>query len=201
MTLKETLLSTGLLYLKANGISEVSDDMLLARLDISKATFYNYFKNKEDFLYQAITWEQDFQKARDVQVQADSANAAQELLLLISLGIQDLKLISPSYLRDIIKVYPKAMEMSNSHMQAYSYPHTLSILARGIEEGVFLKSINIEVVAKVIIAEIGILLNTEMFPPEKVRIEEVFRCIYLYYVRGLCTAAAMKYTEEFFGVD
>jgi hypothetical protein len=67
-----------------------------------------------------------------------------------------------------------------------------------VQQGVFLKDINIAVVTRVILENINVLLNTRVFPPDKYSIREVYRSIYLYYFRGLCTTEAINNAERLF---
>jgi hypothetical protein len=42
------------------------------------------------------------------------------------------------------------------------------------------------------------VLNPVVFPPERYNLAEVFRSIYLYYIRGICTDAGARVVEAFF---
>ena len=42
------------------------------------------------------------------------------------------------------------------------------------------------------------MINPKVFPPEKYDLSEVFRSIYLYYVRGICTETGGKLAEAYF---
>ncbi|MFD1184645.1 hypothetical protein [Pontibacter rugosus] len=42
------------------------------------------------------------------------------------------------------------------------------------------------------------LLNPAIFSPELYDLSEVFRSMYLYYVRGLCTEQGSKFAEAYF---
>jgi hypothetical protein len=80
----------------------------------------------------------------------------------------------------------------------YSYPQVHDIINKGILEGNFRRDINIPLVTKIMMEQLNLMLNPLVFPPDRYDLAEVFRSIYLYYVRGLCTYNGSKQAEDFF---
>jgi hypothetical protein len=65
-------------------------------------------------------------------------------------------------------------------------------------QGYFRKDINLQLVTKIILEQFNLIINPHVFPPDRYDMGEVFRSIYLYYVRGLCTDKGSKLAEEYF---
>ena len=42
------------------------------------------------------------------------------------------------------------------------------------------------------------LLNPQVFPPDRYNMREVFRSIFLYYIRGICTDEGARIAAEHF---
>ena len=42
------------------------------------------------------------------------------------------------------------------------------------------------------------LLNPQAFPPDRYNMREVFRSIFLYYIRGICTDEGARIAAEYF---
>ena len=126
----------------------------------------------------------------------------QELLLITEKQIaikrlEQMRDINPMYFQEVMQ-YESVMKYSISSLENYSYPQIHNILNKGVQQGVFLKDINLAIVTRVIMENIFVLLNTRVFPPEKYSVREVYRSIYLYYFRGLCTTEAISNAERLF---
>ena len=46
--------------------------------------------------------------------------------------------------------------------------------------------------------QLNLLLNPPVFPPDRFNMAEVFRSIFLYYIRGICTDEGARITAEHF---
>jgi riboflavin biosynthesis pyrimidine reductase len=65
-------------------------------------------------------------------------------------------------------------------------------------EGHFRRDINIQLVTKIIMEQLLRMLNPVVFPPEHYNLAEVFRSLYRYYIRGICTEGGARQAEAFF---
>ena len=45
----------------------------------------------------------------------------------------------------------------------------------------------LQLVTKILIEQVNMLLDPQIFPPARVNMSAVFRSIFLYYIRGICT--------------
>ncbi|MGZ5282386.1 MAG: TetR/AcrR family transcriptional regulator [Bacteroidia bacterium] len=197
MTFKETLLQQAIELFKKNGVSDYTMQDLAKALDISQATFDDFFESMEDLVLQAVNYQTEVDRNRQKEYALKAENALEELLYLIQDGLESLKNLNPKYVSDIMS-YPSVQKKSMQDLENYSYPMIHNIINKGVQQGVFLKDINIAVVTRVIIENLNVLLNTRVFPPEKYSIREVYRSIYLYYFRGLCTTEAIANAERLF---
>jgi len=53
-------------------------------------------------------------------------------------------------------------------------------------------------VTKVLAKQLNLLLNPPVFPPDRFNMAEVFRSIFLYYIRGICTDEGARIAAEHF---
>jgi AcrR family transcriptional regulator len=197
MTFKETLLQQAIDLFKKNGIEQYTEQDLAKALDVNQGTFNDLFKNKEDLVLQAVQFQADEDRKRQAKFAAKAENALEEILLLLQDGLENLKGLNPKYISDVM-AYPSVMKYSMKALEDYSYPQMHNIINKGVQQGVFLKDINIAVVTRVILENINVMLNTRVFPPDKYSIREIYRSIYLYYFRGLCTTEAINNAERLF---
>ena len=197
MTLKETILQEVIILFKRNGIHYFSEADILTKLDISQATYKEMFLNKTDLVKQMVLQDIENQKTRNNLLVANAISAVDAIMTLLQNGIEDLRNMSPLYLSEL-QEFPEAWAVSMNHLNTYSYHQIYDIMNRGILEGNFRRDINIQLVTKIILAQIMMMLNPQDFPPEKYDLSEVFRSIYLYYFRGLCTDKGSKLAEDYF---
>ncbi|MBU6119692.1 hypothetical protein [Hymenobacter siberiensis] len=46
--------------------------------------------------------------------------------------------------------------------------------------------------------QLNVMLNPQVFPPDRYNMREVFRSIFLYYIRGICTDDGARIAAEHF---
>lgn len=197
MTFLETILEEILQLFKREGIEANSEAEIIRKLDIRPATFHELFADKEDMVRQVIQFDIEQQKREQAELLAKAANPVEEIMSLLVNGIDKMKQINPVYIMDLQK-YPDAWNLSINHVTDNNKKVNAEILNRGILQGYFRKDINLQLVTKIILEQFFMMINPAVFPPDKYDLAEVFRSIYLYYVRGICTEAGSKQAEEFF---
>ncbi len=197
MGLKNTILREAMQFFEQNGIEAFTEAELRRKLDISEATYTSFFKNKEDMLVQAYQQHLDDDKLEHERISKNAANPVEEIFGLIEFGSKSLENISPVYMADLVK-YPRVLELFAKHSETYSYPQIYGILNRGVKEGYFKKEMNLSIVTKVILQNVYLLLNFQLFPPNSFSTREIFRNIYLYYLRGLCTKDHIDLLDRYF---
>ena len=198
MTLKDTILQEAITIFKWEGLGNVTEAYILKKLDISQATFREMFKSIPDLVNKAMEYDLAVQRNEHKHLLAHSPNAVADVMALLLHGINQVKQTNPLYYQQLQQNFPQAWDMGMEHLYSYSYPQVHGIINKGILEGNFRKDINIQLVTKIIMEQLNMLLNPVMFPPDRYNLAEVFRSIFLYYLRGLCTDTGGKHAEHFF---
>lgn len=197
MTFLETILDEILQIFRIEGIEAVSDTDIIRKLDIRPSTFHELFSSKEDMVLQVIRYDIEQQKREQDQILAKATNPVEQIMMLLVNGIEKMKQINPVFITDLQK-FPEAWQVSIEHVTSNNKHVNAEILNRGVLEGYFRKDLNIQLVTKIILEQFFMMINPVLFPPDKYNLAEVFRSIYLYYIRGICTEAGGKQAEEFF---
>jgi AcrR family transcriptional regulator len=198
MTLKETVLKEALIIFKRQGLEGINEARMMQQLDISQATFREIFAGMEDMVTQVISFDAEVQEAKHRELLAQSGSAVEDIMILLQDGIEELTNTNPILYSQLQERYPTAWEIAQSHLHSYSYPQITGILNKGVLEGNFRRDINIQLVTKIIMEQLLMMLNPVVFPPERYNLSEVFRSIYLYYIRGICTETGARLAEGFF---
>jgi AcrR family transcriptional regulator len=198
-SLRDTLLDEARELFMRAGIESQSPEQLIAALDISPATFREMFHDKRDLVMQVTLHDIERQKREHAELFARVANPVGRLLSLLEMGIRDLKKVTaPTYFSDLIQFYPEAWEVGQQHLLSYSYPQISGLLNDGVTHKLLRGDINIGLVSKIIIEQLNMMLNEQIFPSSRYNLAEVFRSVYLYYFRGLCTDEGMQAAATYF---
>lgn len=197
MTFLETILDEILQIFRREGIEANAEADIIRKLDIRTTTFHELFSSKEDMVLQVIRYDIEQQKREQAELLAKASNPVEQIMMLLVNGIQKIKQINPVFITDLQK-YPQAWQVSIDHVTSNNQQVNAEILNQGILEGYFRKDLNLQLVTKIILEQFFMMINPVVFPPGKYDLAEVFRSIYLYYVRGICTEAGGKQAEEFF---
>ncbi|WP_078010739.1 TetR/AcrR family transcriptional regulator [Hymenobacter sp. CRA2] len=188
LTLRDTLLEEARQLFMRNGIESQSLEQITAALDISPVTFREMFHDKADLVMQVTQHDIERQKREHAELFERVPNPVGRLLGLLEMGIRDLQQVTaPTYFTDLIQHYPEAWEAGQQHLMTYSHPQLQSLLNDGVRQKFMRGDINIGLVSKIIIEQLNMMLNEQIFPSSRYNIAEVFRSVYLYYIRGLCT--------------
>lgn len=197
MTFLETILGEILLLFKREGIEANSEADIIRKLDIRQSTFHELFQNKEDMVLQVIRFDIEQQNRKQQELLKTAKNPVEEIMILLVDGIKSMKEINPVYITDL-QLYTEAWQVSMDNLINNNQQVNAEILNRGVLDGCFRRDVNLQLVTKIILEQFFMMINPVLFPPDKYDLAEVFRSIYLYYVRGICTDHGGKMAEDFF---
>ncbi|RIJ37582.1 TetR/AcrR family transcriptional regulator [Pontibacter oryzae] len=198
MVVAETILSQLLQVFKSEGIECHTEEGLVQRLGIQESQYKGLFSSREDMVRQVILFDLRQQELRDEEMLKRTTNSVEEIMMLLQNGIEDLKKLNPAYIIDLQQYFPEVWQLCLEHLSSYNYYLNLNIINKGILQGYFRKDINLQLVVKIIMEQFHMMINPVIFPPDRYELGEVFRSVYLYYVRGICTEQGAKLAEEYF---
>jgi AcrR family transcriptional regulator len=191
-TLQQTILDeTQQLFLQ-HGISGLPLESLIQQLNISPATFYGMFADKNDLVLQVARHDLERQKQEHAVLFSQTTSPVERILLLLQHGIGEMQKVPDTYYVEVQQQHPATWQLLMEHLTAYSYPQIHGLLNDGILQKELRGDINIELVTKIILEQLNLILNPTVFPPGRYNLPEVFRSVYLYYVRGLCTEEGIR---------
>ena len=99
---------------------------------------------------------------------------------------------------EIQRTLPRTWDVLMRHLTTHSYPQIYQLLDEGIEQGQFLPNLDRELIVKISLEMFNIVLNSNVFPPVHYNLAEVFRNIFFYYIRGVCTEEGMRLVAHHF---
>ena len=169
------------------GVQNLTERKIVTDLEIDPESFFQIFSNKEDFVRQAVEFSLEEQKQQESAVLTRAENPVEQIILMCRHCISRLEGIHPSYFVQIQYLFPQAWQAYTRHSQMHLYFTFYELVNEGINQGFIKGDINMEIVTKVLIEQINIMYNTHLFPMHRYNLDEVFRNIFYYYLKGIST--------------
>ena len=180
------------------GLHAAPDAALATALHTSEPDLTAQFPSRELLVHHAILADMERQKREHVELYAQYPSAVERLYGLLQLGLRDLASIPGQFYIDLQTGFPQTWDAVMENVNTYSAPQLQQLLNDGIRNRLFRSDINIQLVTKIIVEQLNMLLNPLVFPPDRYNMREVFRSIFLYYIRGICTDEGARIAAEHF---
>jgi len=197
-TLTAASLEAALPIFHRYGLHNASDAVLAAALHTTAPDLMAQFPSRELLVHHTILADMERQKREHKELYAQYPTAVERLYGLLQLGLRDLAAVPGQFYVDLQTGFPQTWEAVMDHLNSYSAPQLQQLLNDGIRSKLFRSDINIQLVTKVLIEQLNMLLNPQVFPPDRYNMREVFRSIFLYYIRGICTDDGARIAAEHF---
>ena len=179
------------------GFKSVTMDDIASELGISKKTIYAHFNTKNDLvdattmsLFEVISEEIN-------QICALEKNPIEEIYDIKQTIMGHLKneKMSPQY--QLQKYYPKTFNTLKQKQYDMMQTCVHQNLARGVEIGVYRKSIDIPFISKIYFYTLLTIRNNEYFPLREYSLSELLEQFYEYHLRGICTPKGLQILDTF----
>jgi len=197
MELKDRILQHASALFLRNGIKSVSMDDIAADLAMSKKTLYKVFANKDELVTAAMVNRMDSIQGECLRVQAPAANAVEQLLDLAAWADEQFSHIHPSIFYDLRKYHPTAWEAFRHHKHTFILNQITENLRRGVAEGLFRADLDVEVLARLSLAQIDLTFDPELYPPAQFAPLRVNRVLDDHFLRGVVTMAGYALIERY----
>ena len=130
-------------------------------------------------------------------LEIESENAVAHLYKLTTWLRERIKNTSTTALYDMRKYYPRAYEIYKDYKRNVIYNSVIRNLTRGIEEGLFRKDLNPEILAQLRIGEIELSFNKEFFPEDKHSLVEIHDQLFEHFTYGILSEEGVKLFETY----
>ncbi|MEO5683198.1 MAG: TetR/AcrR family transcriptional regulator [Chitinophagaceae bacterium] len=143
--MKEEILQTSLKQFLKYGVREMAIQKLVEPLGISTKTFYKYFKNKEELLEEALS----LFHAQHRQTWKSKAAIQSSVILFFGIWHTGIELeynVNKAFFKDLHYYYPDLLRRKEAELDKEYTKQFIRIIYKGIEQGVFQKDINPEII-------------------------------------------------------
>lgn len=197
MELKDKILAKAFEMFLKRGIRSVSMDDIAQEMGISKKTIYKWYENKDAIVFAAI---ENYLKATEDQCNCfagKSANAIDELFQTMDMLRQMFGGIHPSVIFDIQKFHPSSWQLIENHKSRFLLERIIDNMNRGIREKLYRTDLDIDVISRLRLGQIGIVFNSDFFPAEKFDQQRVQLACLEHYMLGIATLKGHKLINKY----
>jgi len=178
------------------GFKSVTMDDLASSLGMSKKTIYSYFETKNllvnavtDYLFDIISTGINY-------IRSQNYNSIEELFLVNDFVQKHLKNENSSPLYQLQKYYPKIHSQLIKKQFEVTTQCVIHNLEKGIEEGLYRKSLNKEFISRIYFSLIVGIKDQEMFPKEVFPVKATVTNFLDYHIHGITNAKGLKILEQ-----
>ena len=115
-----------------------------------------------------------------------------------------LPIVNPNFFSDIIHYSPGLLHESYRNTGNFAHQQLVQLAEWGIEDGIFQKDMDVEVVGKTVLSLLKLLKDNDLFPAVEFSKERLTFGMLIPYMRGLCTPRGidlLEMQEELFRIS
>lgn len=196
METKERIIAEATELFMKEGVKRVTMDKLAASLGMSKRTIYENYKDKDQILRECIETHIKQQRVLAIEMEKKSETAIHFFFSMMRTGIENMKGQNPQFINDVRIYHPAVWKSTLSTNRDYNLEQTNKFLQRGISEGVFIESIDIPIISKIIYEIFSQLANSDMYPPHIYPTHQLFEQTTLLIIRGISSRKGLEIIDE-----
>lgn len=196
MEIREKIINAAGNMFYEHGIRQVTMNDIAQSLGISKRTIYENFKDKDSLLTNLLIKAITNHRTKAQEIMSKSKNVIEGLFKFGVFNQEMIRKINPVFFEDIKKYHPdvfKRIMLNNGELRSREISYTL--LKRGVNEGIFIKEIDIE------IANLFIHYSMDFFheieEQKQCSHETIWQSVHLPYLRGICTPKGLELIAHF----
>jgi DNA-binding XRE family transcriptional regulator len=193
--LKNILLKVRELYTKY-GIKSITMDDVATELGISKKTLYQYVTDKDDLVGKFIDNEITLRQEQICKCFKTDFNAIEELFEISIFMNKLMRDQNPATEHDLKKYYPQHFQKSVKARREGIYDYILLNLKKGVNEGLYRKELDREVIAKLYLWRVENISINDMFTVEEFTSIKLFLEVLTYHIRGIASEKGITVLEK-----
>jgi TetR/AcrR family transcriptional regulator, cholesterol catabolism regulator len=194
---KERILEKATALFMQYGIRSITMDEIAVQLGISKKTIYQFFTDK-DAMVEAVVNEEMKRNEDNCRNFSDMAeNAVHENFLAMDSIQEIMKTMNPQIMYDLEKHHPAAFKRLKLFKYQFLYLMIKTNLERGLQEEVYRKNMNLDLVIRYRIESSFMAFNQEAFPSGKYPMTQVCKELVILYLYSIGNEKGKKLIEKY----
>ena len=180
-----------------HGIKSLTMSDVASKLGISKKTLYTFVTDKNDLVKKCIQLHITANECEMHEACNVSHNAVEELINFSKIAGSKMKMIHPSIFFDLQKYHPEAWSLIRNFEDKAILELTKTNLLKGIEQELYRKEMNIDVIAELYVSVVQNIFNRTAEIQEGMSIVEYYSEIFNYHIRGIANEKGIKLINQY----
>ena len=197
MEIKDRILNHTQALFMRNGIKSVSMDDIAADLAMSKKTLYKWFENKDQIVQAAMSRHLGSTQSECTAMIQSATSAIDELFQMLAWIKQEFGNVHPSIFYDLRKFHPGTWQLWQAHKNEFILSQIVQNLRRGIAEGLFRADLDLDVLARLRLAQIELQFDPDLYPPREFANERVSVAMLEHFMLGVATLKGHKLINQY----
>lgn len=194
---KEIIISATMLLMRYGVKSQTMDDIARG-LGISKKTLYKYVTDKNDLVKKAVSLTISGEHDALCDLVDFEGNAIDKIVRINDRISDKLQNLQPAVIYDLQRYHPEAWQIMQDHKRNFIFQKIKENLIEGIEEGLYRKSINPEIVAQIYITLTDTIFDSELFNHTAKDYTAIHDQVVRYHLRGIASEKGVEYIKKIF---
>ena len=171
-------------------------DDIATELGISKKTIYQFFKDKDEIVYQVVKQLIEMDRSEFESVCNNAEDAIDELVQMSMCLRKNITKVNPSLLYDIQKYHPRSWALWMDFKHDFIKQNVFTSIEKGKKEGMFREEIEAEILATFRIQQVEMAFDNTIFPRKEFEFAEVQMALFDHFVHGLLTVKGQENYEK-----
>jgi AcrR family transcriptional regulator len=197
MEIKDRIIQAAATLFLRNGIRSVSMDDIATELAMSKKTLYKWFANKDQIVHAVMERHLTVRQGECEVMNQHVSSAIEELLIMLDWAKKQFGEVHPSIFYDLRKFYPISWQLWLSFKNKFIINQIETNLRRGIAEGLYRADLDVDVLARLRLAEIELGFDQELYPPHQFDSQRVQLVHAEHFMLGLVTLEGFKLIQNY----
>lgn len=180
-----------------HGVKHVTMDDLASQLGISKKTIYQFYKDKDALVMAVINFELEEQALKCQKTKDIAENAVHEMFMILEDIQQMFKNMNPMTMTELQKYFPEAFARIQNHKDEFMHRIIKTNLIKGIEEGVYRKEIDPEILSIYRLETSFVPFNPQLYPFSKFDLGKVTVQIIENFIYGVMSIKGFELMEKY----
>lgn len=194
---KERILDGAIELFLKYGIKRITVDDIARHFTMSKKTFYQHFRDKDEMILLATKKYLEKESKDMLKVAKNATNAVEHLHLSSQCMRENFKNLNQNVLFDLKRYYNKAWELYLNFEKNVIFKKLKDILQSGIKEGYFRTGIEPDILAKLRVLEIQMSFDTEIFPEDKNDVLKIQTQLLDHFIYGILTPKGLELFDSY----
>lgn len=185
--MKSRILEKGTQLFFRYGVKSVTMDAIASELGISKKTIYQHFPDKDSMVYEVV---QAFIVQDDLkwdELDRLYPNVIEKIFQSFEMTKDLFTQMNPRLLYEIQKYFPNAYQLFAEHGEKCIHKNLIADFKKGVQFGYFRNDIDLELLARLRMAEVDLAFNPDFFPNNKLSLYETQLTLMDIFMRGILT--------------